>query len=68
MMEEDFPAIKLSYLNIEEHLELAGQNRMLSVPGIIFWVEGREHFRANGFLYLKQLRDKVAPAYMAYLQ
>lgn len=68
LVEDEFPNLQLRYLNIEQHRELAAQNRMLSVPGILFWVAGREYFRANGFLYLKQLRDKLRPSYKAYYQ
>ncbi len=68
LMTTKYPEVELKHLAVEEHRELAAQERLLSVPGLIFWVHGREHFRANGFLYLKQLEDKVDPAYSAYYQ
>ena len=67
-MDEEFPEIQLSHLDAADHKELAAQNRLLSVPGLLFWVEGREHFRANGFLRMEELREKLAPAYEAYYQ
>jgi len=64
--EQNFPKLKLRYLDAQEHAELAGQHRMLSVPGILFFVEGREYFRANGFLQFEALERQVSPAYSAF--
>lgn len=68
LMATEFPKIILKKLRANDHLDLAGQHRMLSVPGILFFVEGREHFRANGLLRIDDLRQKVLPAYRAYFE
>lgn len=68
LVEEKFPKLELRHLDAAEHRELAGQNRMLSVPGILFWVEGREYLRTNGFVRLNQLEDQIQKAYSSYYQ
>ena len=66
LLEQDYPKLKWSCIKASDHLELAGQHRMLSVPGILFFVEGREYFRANGFLSMQELDKQIKPAYQAY--
>ena len=61
-----FPQIKVRRLDARQHRELAGQHRMLAVPGLLFFVGGREHFRANGLVTLSELEAKLSPAYEAY--
>lgn len=68
LMDTRFPKVHLRYLNAKEHLELAGQHRMLAIPGILFFVEGREHFRANGLVRMQELENQIAPAYGAYFE
>lgn len=68
LIDAEFPEIQLLHLDAANHQELAAQNCLLSVPGLLFWVEGREHFRANGFLRMEELRQKLKPAYEAYYQ
>ena len=66
LLSTEYPNINLKKLKASDHLELAGQHRMLSVPGILFFVEGCEHFRANGLVRMEELRQKLNPAYEAY--
>lgn len=68
LIDSRFPKVHLRYLNAKEHLALAGQHRMLAIPGILFFVEGREHFRANGLISLQELDNQIAPAYHAYFE
>lgn len=66
LLKHSFPQLPYRYLKASDHRELAGQHRMLSVPGILFFVEGREFFRANGLLSLQELERQLHPAYQAY--
>lgn len=63
LMEEEFPKIKLIRVHANESLELAGQLQMLSVPGMLLFLDGREHLRANGMISLGELREKIARPY-----
>ncbi len=66
LIKEHYPKLELKKLNASAHREIAGQHRMLTVPGILFFVEGREHFRANGLLSINELAKKIEPAYAAF--
>lgn len=68
LMQSEFPRLHFKKLRATEHRELAGQQRMLSVPGLLFFVEGREYFRANGLVTMGELRKKIQPAYEAYFE
>jgi len=63
LMKEEFPKIKLIRVHAKESLELAGQLRMLSVPGILLYLDGHETFRANGMLSMGELYEKIARPY-----
>ncbi|MDD2278678.1 MAG: thioredoxin family protein [Bacteroidales bacterium] len=63
LVEQKFPKIKLVIINAEENQELAAQMRMLSVPGIILYLEGKEFFRANGLIALSDFELKIRRPY-----
>jgi len=63
LMKEEFPKIKLIRVHANESLELAGQLRMLSVPGMLLYMDGHETFRANGMLSMGELHEKIARPY-----
>lgn len=60
---ENFPLIKLVRVHADESREVAGQLRMLSVPGIILLMEGKEIFRANGMVSMHELNNKIQRPY-----
>lgn len=53
LTEGEFPELRLKKLKALAHLELAGQHRMLSVPGILVFVEGREYFRVDNLNWIQ---------------
>jgi thioredoxin 1 len=63
LQKEEFPEIKLLRMNATESREMAGQLRMLSVPGIILFMDGREVFRANGMISIQELESRIARPY-----
>ncbi len=63
LMQENFPLIKLIRVHADESREVAGQLRMLSVPGILLFMEGKEIFRANGMVSLYELNNKILRPY-----
>jgi thioredoxin-like negative regulator of GroEL len=63
LVNEEFPMIKLVRVHANDSLELAGQLRMLSVPGMLLFLDGREYFRANGMISLGELHEKIARPY-----
>ncbi len=60
LIKSRFPQIRLIRVDATNSRELAGQLQMLSVPGMLLYMEGREVFRANGMISLRELEDKIA--------
>ena len=63
LVREKFPEIQLVRVNAAESRELAGQLRMLSVPGMLLFLEGKEYFRANGMVSMEELERKIGRPY-----
>jgi thioredoxin 1 len=63
LIQDDFPELKLYRINALESRELAGQMRMLSVPGMMVFMDGREVFRANGMLTMDELHHRIERPY-----
>ncbi|TVQ95157.1 MAG: thioredoxin, partial [Bacteroidetes bacterium] len=63
LVKEKFPQIELIRVQAEESRELAGQLRMLSVPGMLLFLDGREYFRANGMISMEELEGKIGRPY-----
>lgn len=63
LVHEKFPQIKLVNLDAELNRELAAQIRMMSIPGIILYMAGKEVFRANGMVSLTDLERMIARPY-----
>ena len=63
LVKKKFPEIALYRVNAAESRELAGQLQMLSVPGILLFLEGREYFRANGMISMEELEKKIGRPY-----
>ncbi len=63
LVRQEFPNIKVIPVNAEENRELAAQLRMLSVPGIILYMVGKEVFRSNGLIALGDFAQRVRRPY-----
>jgi thioredoxin-like negative regulator of GroEL len=63
LVDEKFPKITLVNLDAELNRELAAQIRMMSIPGIILYMAGKEVFRANGMIAISDLERMIARPY-----
>lgn len=63
MMKSLFPNIRVIRVHAGESLELAGQLRMLSVPGILLFLEGREYYRGNGMVSIQEMESAIQRPY-----
>lgn len=63
LVESEFPLIKLVELDAVENRELAAQIRMMTIPGIILYMAGKEVFRANGLVSLSDLERMILRPY-----
>lgn len=63
LVEEKFPKMNMVLLNAFKNRELAAQIRVLSIPGIVLYMDGKEVFRANGLIMMSDLERKIARPY-----
>ena len=63
MIKTRFPKILINRVNASDSLELAGQLQMLSVPGILLYLEGREYYRGNGMVSIQEMEAKILRPY-----
>lgn len=63
LVKEEFPEIQFVQVHAQESRELAGQLRMLTVPGILLFLDGREIFRTNGMISMDGLRARIERPY-----
>ncbi|MFW5687857.1 MAG: thioredoxin family protein [Bacteroidota bacterium] len=63
LVKEQFPNIRLEMVHANESLELAGQLRMLTVPGMLLFLDGKEYVRANGMVSIQELESRIMRPY-----
>lgn len=63
LLSDEFPKVRFVPVHAAESMELAGQLRMLSVPGMLLFLEGKEYLRYNGMVSLQDLESKIFRPY-----
>jgi thioredoxin 1 len=63
LVDKEFPKMEFLVLDSKQNLKTAAQLRMLTVPGIVVFFEGKEFYRANGLLSLSDLENKIERYY-----
>jgi thioredoxin-like negative regulator of GroEL len=63
LLEQDFPKMEILVFEAVQNRELAAQLRMLSVPGIMIFFEGKEFFRSSGMVTTGELKAKIGRLY-----
>lgn len=63
MVSEKFPQLEIIRIEAEKNRELAGQLRMLAIPGIMLMLDGKEYMRSNGLVALSELESKIERYY-----
>lgn len=63
LIDQDFPQMEMLVFEAVQNRELAAQLRMLSVPGIMIFFEGKEFFRSNGLVTIGALNVKISRLY-----
>ncbi len=61
-MEKEFPEVNFISIDIDKHLKLAQEYRIMSVPTLLFFVADKESNRVQGLVMTEQLR-KVFKAF-----
>jgi thioredoxin-like negative regulator of GroEL len=63
LIKERFPQVRVIRVDANESRELAGQLQMLSIPGILLYLDGHEYYRGNGMVSIGQLGEQIARPY-----
>ena len=63
MVDEDFPEMKLAFINSEKFPELPAKYNVFSNPTIILFFEGREFRRESKYISIPQLAEEIARPY-----
>ena len=63
MVDEDFPEMKLAFINSENHPALPAKFNVFSNPTIILFFEGKEFRRESKYISIPQLTEEIARPY-----
>jgi len=63
MVEEDFPEMRLAFINSENHPALPAKVNVFSNPTIILFFEGREFRRESKYISISQLTEEITRPY-----
>ncbi len=62
-LDENFPKIEKAYVDLGEAKELGGQQRIFTVPTILFYFDGKEFIRKSRNINLVELKDELERIY-----
>lgn len=63
LINEEFPKIKPVYVKIDALPEIAGQNRIFTVPTILVFFNGSESIRKSRNIGINELRKEISRPY-----
>lgn len=63
LIENEFPKIKLVYIQSDKQPEVAAQNRVFAAPTIIVYFEGREYIRKSRNIGIMELQNEIERPY-----
>ena len=63
LLRERFPRLTACYVDIDKSPILSGQHRIFTIPSILIFFQGKEHFRFSRNIALHQLEAAIAKPY-----
>ncbi|MFO7939681.1 MAG: thioredoxin family protein [Bacteroidales bacterium] len=66
LLRAKFPAIKMCYINIKKFPEIAGQQRVFTVPTLTVCFEGKEYLRKSRNVSLQVLAEELDRPYSLF--
>lgn len=63
LLSENFPAMKLIYIDSEKHAEIAGHFGVYSNPTLLLFFDGHEHQRLSKYVAIPQLDAAISRPY-----
>lgn len=59
----NFPKIRLVYISINEHPDIAGQYRVFTAPTVLVFFEGHEYLRQSRNISVDKFRNDISRPY-----
>ena len=56
---EQYPEIKAAYINMDAIPESAGEYSIFTIPGIIFYIDGKEIIREARYISIEELDSRI---------
>lgn len=66
--QEGFSKIEIYYISLEENMEIAAQNGILSAPTVEVYIEGKLYIQRSGYFSLDEILDKTEYYYNEFLK
>ncbi len=66
LLDEKFPKMKFGYVDCEASKELAVQNRIFTVPTILFFIDGKEFIRKSRNVNLYEVTEELDRPYSLF--
>jgi thioredoxin-like negative regulator of GroEL len=63
LLEQEFPLMKVVYMNAQQQPELAGAFGIFSSPTLLVLFEGKEVARESKYVSVESLREKISRYY-----
>ena len=65
-LDENFPKLKMTYIDVEQEKELAAQLTIFAVPTIIIYFDGKEFLRYSRNINFDELHQSLERMYNLY--
>ena len=66
LISDEFPEIKMGYINSELLPEVAAQQRIFTVPTIVVFLDGKEFIRKSRNISLSEFQREIKRPYSMY--
>ncbi len=63
LLQDNFPKVKMYYVNTHKTPAISGQNSIFAVPTIIVYFDGRELFRKSRNIGIGELASQIQKSY-----
>ncbi len=66
LIDNEFPKIKMVYVQTDQLPEVAAQNRIFAVPTILIYFDGREYIRKSRNIGIAELQQEIDRPYSMF--
>ncbi|MCP3929309.1 MAG: thioredoxin family protein [Bacteroidetes bacterium] len=68
LLSEKFPKMKLFFSDTQKLPEIAGQNRIFSVPTLLIFFDGKETFRFSRSISIQEIEMRIRRPYTLFFE